>query len=43
MKKSVLAIVIIAALTLASCSQYTCPTYGKSQAPKAKAVKETRI
>jgi predicted small secreted protein len=41
MKKSVLAIVVLAAFTLASCASYTCPTYGK--ALKAQPVKQTKI
>jgi PBP1b-binding outer membrane lipoprotein LpoB len=32
MKKSLLALVIFAAFTLASCASYTCPTYGKAPA-----------
>jgi len=38
MKRSVL-VLIVAAFVLVSCSQYTCPTYGK--APKAQPVKES--
>ncbi len=41
MKKSVLALIVVA-FALASCSQYTCPTYGKA-APKAQPVKQSRI
>jgi hypothetical protein len=33
MKKAIL-VLIVAAFALASCSQYTCPTYSKA-APKA--------
>ncbi|WP_160118636.1 lipoprotein [Chryseotalea sanaruensis] len=32
MKK--LVVVIVAVIFLASCSQYTCPTYSKAPAPK---------
>ncbi len=41
MKKSVL-VLIVAAFALASCSQYTCPTYGKV-APQAQSAKQARI
>ncbi|MFZ2905991.1 MAG: hypothetical protein WAZ98_07310 [Cyclobacteriaceae bacterium] len=40
MKRSVL-VLIAAAFMLASCSQYTCPTYGK--ATPAKPAKQVRI
>jgi PBP1b-binding outer membrane lipoprotein LpoB len=40
MKKIVLLVVFAAFLT--SCSQYTCPTYSKKEAPK-KAVVSQRI
>lgn len=39
--KKILALVIIAAF-LGSCSQYTCPTYSKKEAPK-KSAPGTRI
>lgn len=41
MKKSILALVVLAAFTLGSCASYTCPTYSK--APKAQPVKQTKI
>lgn len=41
MKKSVLAIVVLAAFTLGACASYTCPTYSK--APNAQPVKQTKI
>lgn len=42
MKKTLLALIILAAFMLASCASYTCPTYSK--APQAKPVsKETKI
>jgi PBP1b-binding outer membrane lipoprotein LpoB len=40
MKKIVLLVVVAA--FLGSCSQYTCPTYSKKEAPK-KVVSEKRI
>jgi hypothetical protein len=40
MKRSVLVLIVVA-FALASCSQYTCPTYGK--APQAKPAKQSRI
>jgi PBP1b-binding outer membrane lipoprotein LpoB len=40
MKKIV--VLIVLAAFLGACSQYTCPTYSKKEAPK-KAVAETKI
>ncbi len=42
MKKSLLALIVFAAFTAASCASYTCATYSK--VPQAKPVsKETKI
>jgi len=42
MKKSIL-VLIAATLMLASCSQYTCPTYSKAKAPNAQPSKQSKI
>lgn len=45
MKKSLLALIVFAAFTLASCASYTCPTYGKAAPAKTKpaAAQTTKI
>ncbi|HEY8936502.1 MAG TPA: hypothetical protein VIM65_14845 [Cyclobacteriaceae bacterium] len=40
--KKVVAFVVIAAF-ISSCSQYTCPTYSKKEAPKKSTSSQKRI
>lgn len=44
MKKSLLALIVFAAFTVASCASYTCPTYSKAPAKtKPVAVQAAKI
>lgn len=37
--KKVLALVVVLAIVLTSCSEYTCPTYAKKPAPEKKSAR----
>ena len=37
--KKVLALIVVLAMVLTSCSEYTCPTYAKKNTPAKKSVR----